>query len=139
MDEKTAHQSLADKCVELMSSSLKQDICGMKDPGALIAQVQRSQIENCLAREVQYACLHWVHHLEKSGAQFRDDDKVHRFLKEHFLHWLEALGWIGNISDGINAINILESIASQSNELVRPTCRLRKNIILKCHSDQVLC
>jgi hypothetical protein len=35
-------------------------------------------------------------------------------LQEHFLHWLEALGWMGKISDGVHAIAALESFVSVS-------------------------
>jgi hypothetical protein len=37
--------------------------------------------------------------------------KVHQFLKEHLLHWLEALSWMRKVSEGIHAITSLESIA----------------------------
>jgi hypothetical protein len=37
---------------------------------------------------------------------------VHQFLQEHLLHWLEALGWMQKVPEGIYAINSLESIAA---------------------------
>lgn len=43
-------------------------------------------------------------HLQKSGIQLRDSDDVHQFLQIHLLHWLEALVWMRNISEGIVAI-----------------------------------
>jgi WD40 repeat protein len=46
--------------------------------------------------------------------QLCDDDQVHVFLREHFLHWFEALGWLGKVSEGIHAISLLESIVSVS-------------------------
>ncbi|PMD28804.1 HET-domain-containing protein [Hyaloscypha variabilis F] len=69
VDEKQAHQTLADSYMQLMSTSLKQDICGLNTPSIL-------------------------------------------FLKEHLLHWLEALGWMQKVSNGIYAIASLESIAA---------------------------
>jgi len=94
VDEKQAHQTLADRCIELMSTSLKQDICGLDAPGVLVAEVESSQVEQCLPPEVQYACLYWVEHLQKGDARLRDNDKVHQFLQTHLLHWLEALSWM---------------------------------------------
>ena len=111
VDEMQAHQTLAKSCIRLLSTSLKQDICGLDAPGALIAEVDRSRVEKCLPPEVQYACLYWVDHLQKSGTQLHDNDEVHQFLQVHFLHWLEALSWIRRISEGILAIRTLESIA----------------------------
>ena len=97
-----------------MSTSLKQDICGLDAPGVLVANVARSRVEQCLPPEVQYACLYWIQHFHKSGTPLRDNDEVHQFLKEHLLHWLEALGWIQKVSEGIYAIASLESIAAVS-------------------------
>ncbi|KAH6725060.1 beta transducin-like protein HET-D2Y [Leptodontidium sp. MPI-SDFR-AT-0119] len=111
---KQMHRTLADDCVRLMSNSLKQDICGQESPGTLVANVERSRIEQCLPQEMQYACLYWVQHLQKSCAQLYDSDEVHHFLQAHLLHWLEALSWMQKISEGILAIASLESIALSS-------------------------
>ena len=114
VDEKQAHRTLVKNCIRLMSNSLKQDICGLDAPGMLIAEVGSSRVGQCLPPEVQYACLYWIPHLQKSGAQFYDNDEVHYFLQEHFLHWLEALSWMRKASEGIHAIASLESIARVS-------------------------
>jgi hypothetical protein len=111
VDEKQTHRALADHCLRVMSSSLKQDICAVRLPGALTTDTARGRIDQCLPLEVQYACLYWIQHLQKSGIQVRDNDKVHQFLKEHLLHWLETLGWIGRVPDGLRSIVTLESIA----------------------------
>jgi hypothetical protein len=111
VDEKRAHQTLAESCIRLMSTSLKQDICEPGGPGVLVAEVESSRVEQCIPPEVQYACLYWIQHLQKSGAQLCDNDQVHQFLKEHLLHWLEALSWMREVSEGIHAITSLESIA----------------------------
>jgi hypothetical protein len=114
VDEKQAHQMLADRCIKLMSASLKQDICGLDAPGVLVTDVTSSRVEQCLPPEVQYACLYWIQHLQKSSAQLRDNDQVYQFLQEHLLHWFEALGWMGKVSEGIHAIASLESITTVS-------------------------
>ena len=111
VDEKQGHQTLADACIQLMSTSLKQDICGLNAPGVLTTDVESSRVDERLPPEVQYACLYWVQHLEKSGAQLFDDNQVHQFLQVHLLHWLEALSWMQKVSEGIVVIASLESIA----------------------------
>ncbi|KAF1815360.1 hypothetical protein P152DRAFT_479302 [Eremomyces bilateralis CBS 781.70] len=63
VDEKQAHQLLADSCIRLMSTSLKQDICCVDAPGMAVANVKRSRVEQCSPPEVQYACLYWIQHL----------------------------------------------------------------------------
>ncbi|KAH8598403.1 vegetative incompatibility protein HET-E-1 [Bisporella sp. PMI_857] len=109
VDEKQAHQTLANCCIQLMSMFLKQDICEQGAPGALVADIQNSQIEQCLSPEVKYACLYWIQHFQKSDKHFYNNDHVYQFLQKHFLHWLEALGWMGKSSEGILAILSLES------------------------------
>ena len=111
VDGEQAHRVLAEKCIRIMSTSLKQDVCGLDAPGMLIINVENSRVEQCLPPEVQYASLYWVQHLQKSGAQLYDNDRVHQFLQVHFLHWLEALSWMRKMSEGIYAITSLELIA----------------------------
>ncbi|KAF1816161.1 hypothetical protein P152DRAFT_112680, partial [Eremomyces bilateralis CBS 781.70] len=115
VDEKEAHQVLTNSCIQLMSSSLKQDICCVDAPGMLVANVERSRVEKSLPPEVQYACLYWIQHLQKSGARLCDNGQVHQFLQEHLLHWLEALGWMGKVSEGAHAIASIELFTSLSN------------------------
>jgi hypothetical protein len=111
VDEKQAHQMLAVRCIQLMSTSLKEDICGVGRPGALVTDIESSQVQRCLPPEVQYASLYWIQHLQESGTRLQDNDLVHRFLQEHLLSWLEALGWMRKVSEGIYAIALLQSIA----------------------------
>jgi heterokaryon incompatibility protein (HET) len=118
VDEKQAHQMLAGSCIQLLSASLKEDICGVTIPGTLIADVESGRVEECLPLEVQYACLHWVQHLQRSGSQLRDNDDVDQFLRNHFLHWLEALSWMKKISEGILEMISLESIAPVSQLII---------------------
>lgn len=114
VDEKQVHQTLANRCIRLMSTSLKQDICGLNTPGILVTDIESSRVERSLPPEVQYACLYWIQHIQKSGAQLHDNDQVHQFLQEHLFHWLEALGWMGKMPEGIHAVTSLESIAAVS-------------------------
>jgi hypothetical protein len=109
IDKRQLHQVLATGCIQLMSQTLKKDVCEMHAPGSQASQVKSSWIEKCLPPEVQYACLYWVQHLQKSGSRAYDGEEAHRFLQAHLLHWLEALGWMGKASEGIQAILSLEA------------------------------
>jgi hypothetical protein len=109
VDEKQAHQVLADRCIQLMSASLKQYMCGVDAPGTLVSDVEQSRVEQSLSAEVQYACRYWIEHVRRSGTPLYDDSQVHIFLQEHLLHWLEALGWMKKISEGVVAISSLKA------------------------------
>jgi hypothetical protein len=112
VDEKQAHQALAYDCVRLLSCSLTQDICKVDAYGTLAAKLPKGSLEQFLPPHLQYACLYWIQHIQNGSVQLCDDDHVHCFLLKHFLHWLEALGWMGKLAEGIDAIQVLESITT---------------------------
>jgi hypothetical protein len=45
VEEKQAHQTLADNYIQFMSTSLKKDICGVHSPGWLATDVESSRLE----------------------------------------------------------------------------------------------
>jgi hypothetical protein len=119
VDEEKVHQKLLESCIRIMAALLKQDICGAGAPGMLAADMERSRVEQSLPPELQYACLYWIQHLQKSGAQPSDNDQVHQFLQEHLLHWLEALGWMGKVSEAVHAIASLDLLIAVSIPLIK--------------------
>jgi len=121
VDEKKAHGSLAAACIQLMSESLRQDICGLRSPGALVNEVEQDTVTECIPMELQYACLYWVQHAQKSGIRLEDDGQVHAFLHNHLLHWLEALSLIQKTSEAVLALISLDSMVSG---MWRYTCRI---------------
>jgi hypothetical protein len=130
VEEEQAHRTLAEQCMQLMSQHLKQDICGVKQPGALVVDIDPTIIAQHLPPELQYACLYWAQHLEKGGTSLCDNGGVHLFLQNHLLHWLETLGWMGKLSEGVHAIlslNLFVSVSISPTSLViaangKPVC-----------------
>jgi hypothetical protein len=55
VDEKQAHYTLAVNCIQLMSRTLKKDVCELHAPGYRATQVKSRRIQKCLLPEVQYA------------------------------------------------------------------------------------
>ena len=108
--EKRAHGAMANHCIQHMSEKLKRDVCGLNVPGAQIANVPPDRNKHCLTAELQYACQYWVQHLQRSETQLLDDEQVHVFLREHLLHWLEALSLMQKTSEGVLAITSLDSM-----------------------------
>ena len=104
VDEAKTQRLLVHKCIELMSCTLRKDICDLGHAGTDVSAIDPSRVRHYIPEEVQYACSYWIHHLEKSDVEPADDDFVHTFLQGHFLHWLEALSLIGRISEGVLAI-----------------------------------
>jgi hypothetical protein len=118
IDGEEAHKGLFVNCLGLMSRYLKRDMCSLRLPGTFISEVESRAVEDCLPQEVQYACRSWVYHLQQSNTKLCDKqllhDQVYTFLKEHLLHWLEALSLMEKICDGIVMIRTLESMLTVS-------------------------
>jgi hypothetical protein len=89
-------------------------MCNLRHPGCETQSISSAVIRRWIAPELRYACRHWITHLTASAIAVSDDDEVHAFLKTHFLHWLEALSLLGFVSEGIQAVRTLESMATVS-------------------------
>ncbi|KAM0281217.1 hypothetical protein ACHAQH_003648 [Verticillium albo-atrum] len=89
IDAEETHAMLAAKCIERMETGLKRDICGLQKPDTSIDEINKQDIEIHIPIDLQYACLYWVHHLQRSKQTMKG--QVSKFLNEHFLHWLEVL------------------------------------------------
>ena len=134
VDETKTHEMIATRCREQMSC-LGENMCGLDSPGKLRHEINIQTLNDCLPRYIRYAYQYWVHHLEKSGGRIHDQDAVHEFLKQHFLHWLEVLSLIGKISESIGCMDTLQrlvEVISFSSEchLLRYCTRQLK--VLKC-------
>jgi hypothetical protein len=112
------HREITCRSLQVMSNTLKRDICGIRMPGALVDEL--SSVNRDPLAHIQYACCYWVSHLRDAGylqhdqIGLYDSGTVHNFLQKHFLHWLEALSLIGNMSDGVAIVRTLESLFSVS-------------------------
>ncbi|KAF3221769.1 hypothetical protein TWF679_006982 [Orbilia oligospora] len=112
IDEREAHRVMTIKCLDILSTYLKENICGLEYPGMPRKELSGARIDEHLPPHVRYSCRYWVHHLERSstGKPIVDHDVVHTFLCKQFLYWLEALSIIGCISEAIDLVEILYSL-----------------------------
>jgi NACHT domain len=115
------HRKITCRSLKFMSETLKRDICGLQMPGTLISEVKSERVGIYLPKHIQYACCYWVDHLQEANHLQRDkislcDDNghIHKFLQQHFLHWLEALSLMGKMSEGVLMITALQSVLTVS-------------------------
>lgn len=120
VDQEETHEMIAVRCLELMlrEGSLREDCCNLKEPGVVRSDVGRQVVDEHLSPEVQYVCQYWVYHIEKSKGYFCNVQAVLVFLQTRLLYWLEALSWMGRISEGVTMIITLQSLFNVSH------CRL---------------
>ena len=111
VDEKQTHSRLAEQCLHLLcqTSPLKQDLLDIKAPGVRRSHVSQDAVSTSVSDEASYACSYWALHLLESGEEIFDDGPVHKFLEAHLLHWLEALSWLGRLSQAVTYISELRS------------------------------
>lgn len=109
VEEEKAHKTMASHCIQLMSDKLQRDICGLGNPGVKVAQVPPKKLERFLPAELQYACRYWIDHLQRSKYQLCDGGEVHCFLRNHLLHWTEALSLCKSMSEGVASMAKLET------------------------------
>lgn len=114
IDAAKTHELLSNKCLQLMSRLLTENICRLQSPGTLRAEIERQTVDHNLLPHLQYACQYWVYHLEQSGGQISDGDPTHNFLSNHFLHWPEALSLTGRLQEAAAMLRILEAYLTVS-------------------------
>jgi len=133
IDQLKTHTRLFQRSIDIMSSAqgLKRDIAGLESPGTYIVDVKTGMPRDAdeedeigerrnnlnIRPELQYACRFWPYHLRQIKDKRELLHSVLKFLEEHFLHWLEALGLMAKLNEGILAISSLKSTFGVSNNL----------------------
>jgi len=111
IDEKERHTRLFRKCMQHISQ-LQENICDLWGPGVLITEIPAATIQKSIPPHVQYACRYWLDHWRLGNPLALEEDikTIREFLEQHFLHWLEGLSLIGEVSNGAHMIVALEEI-----------------------------
>ncbi len=84
IDKEKAHSDLAKKCLDLLSKTLKRNICNLHTPGAAPNEAGSDHYHLGLPPNMQYACLYWFEHLGQAGHVELDlcaDDQVYQFFQ----------------------------------------------------------
>ncbi|KAF9766270.1 hypothetical protein IL306_001345 [Fusarium sp. DS 682] len=110
VDEQCTHLRLFKNSLRVMDNSLKEDICNLVWPGTERTEISSAQVVSCIPDELQYACCHWVYHLQKTKSPELNDEEVFKFLQKHLFHWLEALSLMERFKEGFESIRILQTI-----------------------------
>lgn len=119
------HHALAIACFQLMNSQLHFNICNLPTSHAFNKEISDlpTLIQSCIPESLSYACRYWMVHLTQSP---EGDSEITRlileFFQEHFLHWLEVLSLIKDVSMAVMALNavvIYVAVSNIHNERVR--------------------
>ena len=108
------HCEIVSRSLQAMDETLDRDIYGQQHPGVLINEgdpVNRDPLD-----QIRYSCAYWIDHVSEidKSLHYRiglhDNGEIDTFLKNHFLHWLEALSLMRDISSGVALIKKLEKL-----------------------------
>ncbi|KAF2266729.1 hypothetical protein CC78DRAFT_124362 [Lojkania enalia] len=106
---------MAHRLLDTMHGILKRDMCRLWKPGTRI-QNATARIKGSFLPQVAYACEYWVDHVKVYAQDcdniLLDGGKIHSFLQEHLLHWLEAMSILRKIPEVVAAIKKLQSTLS---------------------------
>lgn len=122
VDEIKTHKRLLQSCLQVMKDptlGLTHNICRLPSYGIQRGDIDSHVISQYIPQALQYSCRYWANHFSK-GKSDALEIEVFSFLKEHFLHWLEAMSLMGLASETIGIVNALQS-------------RLRVSSYLNCH------
>ena len=105
------HLELATNCLRLMNESLEQNLLSLPDY-SLNSEVEdlETRIENHISIALRYACQSWHHHLTAVRGDVGDIvSRLHFFLEQKFLAWLEVVSVLGSTRGAIVALENLVS------------------------------
>ena len=114
------HYSIFSRSLRVIADTLHRDMYNLSTPGSSIDDAKLPEPDPLAA--VRYACIYWVDHLYDSQSSdntnhpdvFQDGGVIDDLLRQHYLHWLEALSLCRSISSGVLSIAKLANILQVS-------------------------
>jgi len=108
------HRTIFSRSQEAMSMTLRRNIYGLHHPGVVISKIETPDPDPLVA--IRYSCVHWIGHFcdiyscSKDEIDVNDSETVGSFFRSFTLRWLEALGLIKQMGDGVLSITRLENL-----------------------------
>jgi hypothetical protein len=112
------HYSIFSRSLRIMRETLRRDIYNLGAPGFSIDKVRPPDPDPLAA--VRYSCVYWINHLldcdpkKNAKKDLEDGGSIARFLRDTYLHWLEALSLHKSISEGVASMLGLEGLLQVS-------------------------
>jgi sugar lactone lactonase YvrE len=139
VNEEVTHREILSHCLRVMRTGLKHNVCDLSSYGTLREDIASQVIDRHIPQALQYSCHYWVYHLEKSGNQSWRKD-IFSFLKEFFIHWLEAMSLMRLAAEAVSIISALQSMSAVSPYLncLEPGSQTRLNLLQKKADVEIL-
>jgi nucleoside phosphorylase len=109
IEENTKHKDIFQLCLKTMNLHLKRNMCDLENPAAERANIDPQTIAHLFPPELSYACRYWGSHFERCDITEIEAVDLLLFLKEHLLHYIEAMALLGLVSEVPRVIGRLRS------------------------------
>ncbi len=122
------HSSVFSRSLRAMSDALGRDIYILGAPGIPIDKIKPPDPDPLAA--VRYSCVYWVDHLrdcephKNAADSLRDGGSIDAFLRQTYLHWLEALSLLKHLTRGAASMVTLSRLV----EVSFSSCSLRAKL-----------
>lgn len=104
VDQKLVHLRLFHRCLQVLHSCLRVNICDFDHPRASVSNVAKLHVDSKIMAHVQYASRYWSGHFFGCSQGLDEAEAIYMFLTEHLLHWLEVMAWIGRTTETITIL-----------------------------------
>jgi hypothetical protein len=105
------HSGIVSRGLKSMSRTLQRNVCNLSTPARSLNKLKRPTSDP-LGR-VAYMCVYWIDHLVELSAETQrqlglcESGAIDVFIREHFLHWLEALSLLHSLRAGEECVTKL--------------------------------
>ena len=101
---------LAFRCLAVLNSQLKFDICDIRNPSLLNKEIEDlpERIDHCIPEALRYACQFFAYHVAKVlDFDATLTNTLDEFVSKHLLHWIETMSLLGEISKAEECMQVL--------------------------------
>jgi hypothetical protein len=95
VDEALQHAFLAQRCLHILNSHLKTDICGLRDPSVPNAREDiEGRVHEHVSKSLRYSAIYWVDHFKAAATSPLSTEllqEISTFCDDHLLHWIEVV------------------------------------------------
>ncbi|KAG7284432.1 hypothetical protein NEMBOFW57_010805 [Staphylotrichum longicolle] len=112
------HYTIFSQSLRVMSRTLNRDIYGLRAPKSSIEEIKKPDPDPLAA--VRYSCTYWGKHLgdcdpwKNAKVDLQDGGSIDTFLREKYLNWIEALGILKSLSEGVASMVALDGLLEVS-------------------------
>ncbi|KAK4870121.1 hypothetical protein LT330_005175 [Penicillium expansum] len=131
VNERKKHKEIALNCLKIMRTHLKKNICNLETPCTNRTDIDPQSLRQCFPPELEYSCRYWAHHVKHGEILSSGIENVLFFLREKFLHWVEAMSLLGFMSEVMVLLDLLYVISDYQKHAISDFIHDAKRFILK--------